>query len=217
MSNNLKSLKVLDELYRLKALGVSYIDPILIEHDVDDELPNDFFELKEIVQKCHLCELNKHSKQSLYGYGNENANIVFIDMMVSSDNDISNGYYNGKSGEMLKNMIQNVLHVTIDDVYITSAIKCFSNTKDYNSYFDMCKSYLFKQLELIKPKLIVALGEDTYKFLSGDHSSFESVRGMKIKFKNYDMISIYHPSFMLRNPSKKRDVMHDLSIIKGYL
>ena len=116
-------------------------------------------------------------------------------------------------------MIENVLNLSIDDVYFTHAIKCKtlnSNTPS-SSEFNSCKPYLFSQIEFIKPKVIVTLGSDAYYKVTDEDNNFEDVRGHVINFKKYKLIPIYHPQFLLRNPELKKTTLNDLKTIKSCL
>ncbi len=153
------------------------------------------------------------------GFGSYNADVMFIDAYVSIAEDESNNFFAGRSGVSLGNMIQKVLGLRLEDIFLTHAIKCKplgSNTPS-SSEFNSCKPYLFKQMELIKPKIIVTLGEDAYRLLSGDEQAFEQVRGQSISFGNAVLVPIYHPQFLLRNPSLKRVTLNDLQKIKSLL
>jgi DNA polymerase len=155
----------------------------------------------------------------MYGYGNPNADLMIIDYSVSMSEDSQNGYYMGKSGDVLKKMVENVLELQINDVYFTHQIKCKplnSNTPSVSEW-ESCKTYLFAQIELIKPKVIVTLGENAYQNMTGESENFESVRGHVIDFKNYKLIPIYHPQYSLRNPDSKKITMGDLKTIKSCL
>ena len=85
------------------------------------------------------------------------------------------------------------------------------------SEIQSCQSYLFKQLELIKPKVVMPLGGEAYEMLTGDTTPFEQVRGRQIPFGAISIVPIYHPSFLLRNPSLKKLAMQDLQKIKELL
>jgi len=155
----------------------------------------------------------------MIGYGNKNADLMIIDYSVSLNQDSMNSYYVGNSGEILKNMITNVLKLNLEDIYFTHVIKCKtlnSNTPS-SSEFNSCKSFLFAQIEFIKPKVIITLGEDTYAKVTSDNEKFENVRGHVIDFKNYKLIPIFHPQFLLRNPQFKKITLNDLKTIKSCL
>lgn len=103
-------------------------------------------------------------------------------------------------------MIENVLELNHNEVYITHAIKCkpLQTKQPSDSEWNSCKHYLSSQLDFVKPKLIVTLGENAYTHLTGDTKGFESVRGHVIDFKGYKLIPIYHPQYILRNPESKK-------------
>ena len=182
-------------------------------------LPDDPDVLNGMISQCHLCDLSKSRSQSMSGFGSYSADIMFIDAYVSIAEDESNNFFAGRSGVSLGNMIQKVLKLRLEDIFLTHAIKCKplgSNTPS-PSEFSSCKPYLFKQIELIKPKIIVTLGEDAYRLLSGDSQAFEQVRGQNIAFGTAALVPIYHPQFLLRNPSLKRVTLTDLQKIKSLL
>ncbi len=211
---------MLQNLYRLKALGFSYSDPFVTNiSTASQQLPDDLTQLQSIIGGCHLCDLSKSRRQSMGGTGNPNADLLIIDAYVSVSEDATNSYYAGRSGESLIKMIENVIGIRKEDVYITHAVKCkpLGTNIPSQSEFASCKPYLYKQIEAIRPKVVMALGPDAYRLLSGDDTPFEQVRGHKINFGDYTIVPIYHPQFLLRNPSLKSETLRDLKIIKSCL
>jgi DNA polymerase len=152
----------------------------------------------------------------MVGFGTIRPKILFLDAFVSNAEDESNTYYAGRSGVMLRDMIEKVLNLTQDDVYITHAVKCkpFGFQHPSPSECSSCSPYLHKQLEILSPPLIVTLGSDAYQLLTHDESEFERVRGQIIPFGNSAVIPIHHPTFLVRNPSFKKETMRDLQTIK---
>ncbi|QOY55718.1 uracil-DNA glycosylase [Candidatus Sulfurimonas marisnigri] len=214
-----QNLLLLQNLYRLKALGFEYSDPFSVNHKSSNEKPSNLNELTKNISTCHLCDLSKSRSQSMSGFGNQNADIMIIDYSVSLNEDSTNSYYTGRSGEILTNMIENVLKLKTEDVYFTHAIKCKplnSNTPS-NSEWDSCKDHLFSQIEFVKPKIIVTLGKDAYAKVTSENENFQSVRGHVIDFKEYKLIPIYHPNHLLRNPDDKKIALNDLKTIKSCL
>ncbi len=211
---------MLQNLYRLKALGFSYSDPFVTNRASSvQELPDDLSALQAMVSQCHLCDLSKSRQQSMGGFGNPNADLMILDAYVSISDDATNSYYAGRSGESLVKMIENVLGRKKEEVYITHAVKCKplgTNTPSL-SEFNSCKPYLYKQIELIRPRVIMTLGQEAYRLLSGDDTPFEQVRGQKINFGDAVIIPIHHPQFLLRNPSMKGETLTDLKTIKSCL
>jgi DNA polymerase len=153
------------------------------------------------------------------GFGNKNADVMIIDYSVSLSEDNTNSYYSGRSGEILTNMIENVLGLKIEDVYFTHAIKCkpLNSNLPSSSEWDSCKDYLFSQIEFVKPKVVVTLGKDAYAKVTSENENFEIVRGHVIDFKKYKLIPIYHPNHLLRNPDDKKIALNDLKTIKSCL
>lgn len=214
-----QNLVMLQNLYRLKMSGFEYSDTVVINQKSDHILSENIHDLNKMIKECHLCDLSKSRRQSMCGSGNINADVMFIDAYVSTIEDDTNSYFSGRSGTTLAKMIENVLELSVSDVFITHGVKCkpIGNKKPSESEISSCKPYLLKQIELIKPKIIVALGEESYKMLSHDSDNFEQVRGQKINFESSIIIPIHHPNFLLRNPSLKKVAFYDLQNIKRAL
>lgn len=213
-----QNILLLQNLYRLKAIGFEYIDHFSINEKNNFLKPNSLDELSSNISSCHLCDLSKSRTQSMGGFGNKNADLMIVDFSISQTQDSTNSYYAGRSGETLKNMLENVIGVGVNDVFLTHCIKCkpLNSNNPSPSEWDSCKSYLFAQLEFIKPKVVVTLGSDAYKHLTQD-DNFENVRGHMINFKDYKLVPIYHPGFLLRNPDLKKITLNDLKTIKSCL
>ncbi len=214
-----QNLLLLQNLYRLKAIGFDHIDPVTVNIRNDQTLPQQIVPLQQMVSGCHLCDLSKSRTQAMPGFGNPQADVMILDAYVSMAEDESGLYFAGRSGASLRKMIENVLEIPHTSVYLTHAVKCKpSGTKIPSpSEWNSCKPYLFKEIELIKPRIIIALGPDAYQMLTGDESPFEQVRGQKIPFGNMTVIPIFHPHYLLVNPSKKQVTLHDLQTIKSCL
>jgi len=214
-----QNIVLLQNLYRLKAIGFEYIDPFSVNEKSDFIKPNTLDELISNISSCHLCDLTKSRAQSMGGLGNKSADVMILDYSVSKTQDSSNTYYSGRTGETLKNMIENVLHISVKDIFYTHCIKCkpLNSNQPSPSEWNSCKSYLFSQIEFIKPKILVTLGSQAYSHLTGDNDNFENVRGHVIDFKNYKLIPIYHPGHLLKNPELKKTTLNDLKTIKSCL
>ena len=214
-----QNLVLLQNLYRLRALGFEYTDPFSINESTSYEEPKTLSELAQNISSCHLCDLSKSRKQSMYGRGNSNADLMFIDFSVSPSEDSSNSYYCGRSGEILTNMINNVLELQLSDVYFTHIVKCkpLNANVPSKSELQSCKPYLYSQIEIVKPKVIVTLGEEAYSHFTGEYDNFQSVRGHVIDFKSYKLIPLFHPQYLLRNPESKKMALNDLKTIKRCL
>lgn len=217
--NSYQNLALLQNLYRLKAAGFKYIDQFSINQSTFYEKPLDLAQLNHNISSCHLCDLSKSRSQSMSGFGNNNADLMIIDFSVSQSDDSKNEYYSGRSGDTLKNMIENVIGLNVNEVYYTHAIKCktLNSNIPSKSEWESCKEYLYFQIEHIKPKVIVTLGKEAYGKIVNEDEDFESLRGHIIDFNGYKLIPIYHPSFLLRNPESKKTTFKDLKTIKSCL
>jgi DNA polymerase len=211
--------QLLRNLYNLKSFGYEYHETLdFFSSEVKNfKLPNNLDALKNSVEHCYLCELCKSRKNVLFGYGNANSDIMFISDEPSNSEDEMGAFYSGKSGELLTKMIENVLNIHKEEVYLTTLVKCKSLNGLNNSNIDTCNDYLLKQIELIKPKLIVALGERTYSYLLKNNMNFAQIRGKDLVYNGITLIATFSPSFLLRNPSSKKDAYYDMLKIKNYM
>jgi len=214
---NLKNALLLKQLYQLKQLGYRYtsVTPYQ-EEEPDLTLPNTLESLKKQAMECHLCDLSKSRQKVVFGEGAVDADLMFVGDTPNNSDDSSGKVFTGRSGDTLTKMIENVLGVSRADVYITNILKCRAHDtlNPSPAHAHTCHPYLLKQIELIKPKIIVALGETAYHYLTGDDSEISKVRGTLHKQNTYTVIPTYHPNYLLRNPSAKKDVFDDLKKIK---
>jgi len=218
MTNTVKQ-KLLHNLHFLKSIGYNYHKGFdLIPNDSKNiKLPNNLFALKSNVENCYLCELSKTRKNVLFGAGNPNSDVMFISDEPTTSEDELGFFYSGKSGELLSKMIENVLNIKKEEVYITNLVKCKSSNLLNNSHIESCNDYLQKQIELIKPSLIVVLGENAYSYLFNENDKFSQIRGKELEFRNIKLVATYSANYLLRNPSSKKDAYYDMLRIKNIL
>jgi len=214
---NLRNALLLKQLYQLKQLGYNYTNITAYKEDeLDLSLPNTLESLQKQAQNCHLCELSKSRQKVVFGEGDPHADLLFIGEAPGATEDSSGKPFVGRSGELLTKMIENVLQLSRSDVYITNIVKCRppNNQVPTPTQAHTCQPYLLKQIELIKPKLIVTLGATAYHYLTGDETGITKIRGTLHKQNGYTLIPTYHPSYLLRNPSAKKEVFEDLLKVK---
>jgi len=217
---NLHNALQLQQLHILKQLGYSYTDITPSELETESmDLPDTMTKLLDTVQACHLCELSKSRQKVVFGEGNEDANILFIGEGPGATEDSTGRPFVGRSGEMLTKMIEGVLHIPRSQVYISNIVKCRppNNRAPTESEAHTCRPFLQKQIALIRPKIIVTLGSTAYRYLTNDDSPISSVRGTTIQGDGYKIIPTFHPSYLLRNPSAKKEVLNDLLKVKALL
>jgi uracil-DNA glycosylase family 4 len=156
----------LKHLYNLALSGDAYFEGFSSNSENYD-MPDSLKELENIVLNCHLCNLSKSRNRVVFGEGNPNSKIMFIGEAPGREEDIQGKPFVGRSGEILTKMIENVLNIKREDVYITNIVKCRppQNRDPEIEEVESCKPYLLKQIEIINPTIIVTLGRIAFKYL----------------------------------------------------
>ncbi len=220
---NLTDLKLLRDLYHYKSLGYTYFSDIkkpLLPLDQESDLPSNLVALDERVQECVLCGLANSRKNIVFGEGNPDAEIMFVGEGPGSVEDETGRPFVGKSGELLTKIIESTLGVKREEVYIANIVKCRPplNRTPSQEEAQKCLPFLMKQIELVKPKIIITLGATAYQYLSGDmDAAISKIRGEMIQFSHALLMPTFHPSFLLRNPSAKKYVFLDMQKVKALL
>jgi len=213
---NLKNALLLKQLFQLKQLGYRYTSLVPFKDEEPDlTLPDTLEKLEEQARECHLCDLSKSRTHVVFGEGNTQARLIFVGEAPGATEDSMGKPFVGRSGELLTKMIENVLHLKREEVYITNIVKCRppNNRVPTATESHTCQSYILKQIDLIKPDLIVALGVTAYHYLTGDDSPISKIRGIPQMHNGMMILPTYHPSYLLRNPSAKKEVYVDLKRI----
>ena len=217
---NLKNALLLKQLYQLKQLGYHYTSVNIFKEDEPDlTLPNTLDSLKKQAKECHLCQLSKNREKVVFGEGSLSAKVMIVGDAPSNSDDSTGKVFTGRSGDLLTKMLENVLGLHRQEVYITNILKCraLDTQSPSPAFVHTCHPYLLKQIELIKPKIIIAFGELSYQYLTGDDSEIAKVRGSVHDKEGYKVIPTYHPNYLLRNPSAKKEVFEDLKKVKFLL
>lgn len=206
------------DLYRLKSLGYKYIEPRVFHSD-SDEIPNDLTSFQNYLKDCHLCDLSKSRTQTMVGNGIVGAKLMVVDYSVTLSQDNENKFLTSGFGETLTNMITKVLELSLDEVYFTHAIKCKALKSEHLNEIaaNSCKPFIFKEIEIIKPKIVLALGLDVYRFLSNDNDTLDKIRATLLNFSNFDLFTIHDPRYIIKNPSLKKEIFEDLKLLKSLL
>ena len=217
--NRLYNALQLKRLHQLKQLGFRYVPMIEPRHEEISALPNDLRALEQIVSQCQLCDLSKSRHKTVFGEGNPHAFLMFVGEGPGAQEDATGRPFVGRAGELLTKMIENVLEIPRSSVYIANIVKCRppNNRVPTPEEAHTCLPYLKKQMELIGPKVVVALGATAYHYLTGDKTGITKIRGTVIDMGSYRLIPTYHPSYLLRNPSAKKEAYADLLTVKGML
>jgi len=217
MSSITQAIK-LKTLYSLKALGYEYIDEI-IHKNVNStlELPDNISELSNMILQCHLCELSKTRINAIVGTSiTRDIKVMFIVDPPSMVEDELNQPLSGKAMIMLEDIVTKVLKLQMQDIYITNALKCKipTNTILNDTILSACNPYLFKQIQILKPNVIVPLGAISYNQLINSDKDFQSNRGKLLNLDNFKVLASYSPTYLLRNPSLKKQAHSDMLYVK---
>jgi DNA polymerase len=171
-------------------------------------------EILEDIGDCTRCRLHKGRTKLVFGVGNENADIMFIGEGPGADEDKQGEPFVGRAGQLLNNMIT-AMGIRREDVYIANIVKCRppDNRTPEKDECDTCSPFLMRQIEIIQPKMVVALGAVAAKNLLGVNDSMANLRGRIYDFKGTKLVATYHPAYLLRDPRQKAEAWKDLQIV----
>lgn len=215
-----KLLKQLAHLKQLKKLGYEYCDAVTIsESEPVPVSTGSMGELKKTVMACHLCDLSKSRKNIVFGEGDENAALMIVGEAPGATEDEQGRPFVGRSGELLTKMIENAIGVPRSSVFIANIVKCRppANRNPSEEEVAMCKPFIDRQIELIQPKIILALGGISFGYLMGESIGITKARGKVYNFKGAKLVPSFHPSYLLRNPSAKKEAFEDMLLVKELL
>ena len=173
-----------------------------------------FASLEEIcnaVNACQRCGLCKCRKNPVPGEGNPNARLMFIGEGPGADEDIQGRPFVGKAGMLLDKMIA-AMQFSREEVYIANIVKCRppDNRAPAPEEVECCIGYLKQQIELVRPEVIVLLGATAVKYLLNVTNGISRLRGRWLSYENIPVMATFHPAFLLRQESAKRDTWNDL-------
>jgi DNA polymerase len=173
----------------------------------------------EIGPQCTHCKLHTLGRrQVVFGVGNPNADLMFVGEAPGGDEDIQGEPFVGRAGQLLTKIIE-AIGLTRGDVYIANVIKCRppSNRNPEPDEVERCEPFLFRQIDIVKPKVIVALGKFAAQSLLRTSDPITRIRGREYKYRSAILLPTYHPAYLLRNPSAKREVWEDMKRVRAIL
>ena len=222
------SVSTIDEntrRYYLDVMGIQcwesldtaeHIGSELHEARADEKNDLDLASLETVIQQCDKCQLHKSRKQALSGRGNQSADLMFVLISPDANDDKAAQICSGEAYNLLAKMLT-AIGVSIDDVYITSLLKCCVPTTHTVSTTEIhhCNQYLKQQVHLVKPKLLVVLGETSVRCLLQKNMALDDLRvetnnEQSSYFESVPIFVSYSPQELLRQPENKRKAWSDL-------
>ena len=175
--------------------------------------------IREDIGDCGRCKLaTLGRKKVVFGAGNESADLMFVGEAPGADEDDQGVPFVGRAGQLLTKMIE-AMGFTRNDVYIANVVKCRppENRNPEPDEIESCEPFLFRQIETIKPKVIVALGAFAAKTLLRSQEPISRLRGQVYEYHGALLIPTFHPSFLLRSPGQKKYAWEDLKMALAIL
>ena len=166
--------------------------------------------------RCKLCTLGR--RQIVFGVGNLNADLMFVGEAPGEDEDKQGEPFVGRAGQLLTKIIE-AIGMTREQVYIANVIKCRppGNRNPEPDEVMTCEPYLFEQLGIIRPTIVVALGKFAAQSLLRTTEPITKLRGRVFEWRGASLIPTFHPAYLLRNPPAKREVWEDMKKVRELL
>lgn len=187
----------------------------------EEKIENDSLEKirVDIGPDCTRCKLHKARTQVVFGVGNPRAELMFIGEGPGADEDAQGEPFVGRAGKLLTQMIEQGMGLKRADVYIANVVKCRppENRLPEKDEIAACSPYLIRQIDAIKPKVIVCLGACSAQTLLQTNQGISRFRGQFFDFRGARLMATYHPAYLLRNPPAKADVWKDLQKVMAVL
>lgn len=170
------------------------------------------------ISKCRKCQLHETRTKTVPGQGNGNPQIMFIGEAPGGDEDRQGIAFVGRAGQLLTKMIE-AMGLTRDEVFIGNILKCRppNNRTPLPEEMETCFPYLERQIEILQPEVIIALGATAVGGLVDTKLGITKLRGQWMSFKGIRLMPTFHPAYLLRNQSAKHDVWEDLQEVLKFL
>ena len=175
------------------------------------ERPPILAKMAQEVASCERCNLSKTRTQTVFGVGSADASVVFVGEGPGADEDLQGEPFVGAAGKLFDQMLRSI-SLDRSQVFIANVVKCRppGNRNPHTNEISSCQTYLFHQLELIRPKVIFCLGKFALLCLAGYSDTVGKARGQSFQWRGIPLIASYHPAYYLRNPRRKDAAWQDL-------
>ena len=169
--------------------------------------------IREDLGECTRCVLHKGRNKIVFADGDPNARLMFVGEGPGADEDAQGLPFVGRAGQLLNNMI-GAMGLKREEVYIANVVKCRppQNRTPEPEEANTCSPFLFRQIDVVRPEVIVALGATAATYLLGQRQPLAGLRGRIHSFRGSKLIVTYHPAFLLRDPRQKKEAWADLQI-----
>jgi DNA polymerase len=183
-----------------------------------DERAEALARLSSEAAGCERCRLSRTRNHVVFGSGHPNADLMFIGEGPGADEDRQGLPFVGRAGELLTKIIE-AIDLTRDQVYIANVVKCRppGNRDPQGDEVAACRGYLERQIDLVAPKVIVALGRVAAQTVLGNNMPLGRMRGRWHAVRGVDTMVTYHPAALLRNPAWKRPTWEDMQQVRDRL
>lgn len=170
------------------------------------------------VANCERCRLHETRNKTVFGVGNPEAQLMFVGEAPGADEDRLGEPFVGRAGELLDRII-GAMGLERSDTYIANVLKCRppGNRNPSPEEVEMCRDYLAEQIEIVAPRMIVALGLPASRFLLGTEDPLYKLRGRSHRYRRTPVVVTYHPAYLLRNPDAKGQTWKDLQAVVEFL
>jgi DNA polymerase len=169
--------------------------------------------IREEIGDCTRCALHKGRNKLVFADGDPNARLMFVGEGPGADEDAQGLPFVGRAGQLLNNMI-GAMGLKREEVYIANVVKCRppGNRTPEPEEANTCSPFLFRQIDVVRPEVLVALGATAATYLLGQRQPLAGLRGRVHSFRETKLIVTYHPAFLLRDPRQKKEAWADLQI-----
>jgi len=169
--------------------------------------------IRDEIGDCTRCALHKGRNKIVFADGDPNARLMFVGEGPGADEDAQGLPFVGRAGQLLNNMIA-AMGLKREQVYIANVVKCRppGNRTPEPDEANTCTPFLFRQIDVVRPQVLVALGATAATYLLGHRQPLAGLRGRVHAFRGTQLIVTYHPAFLLRDPRQKKEAWVDLQI-----
>ncbi|MHB1949766.1 MAG: uracil-DNA glycosylase [Gammaproteobacteria bacterium] len=170
--------------------------------------------LRTAVMNCTACGLDKSRTQTVFGIGNQNADLMIVGEAPGFHEDQQGEPFVGRAGQLLNGMLE-AIGLDRNRVYIANILKCRppNNRDPLPEEVSLCTAFLEQQIALVKPKLLLALGRIAAQYLLKNKSALTQLRGKIFQYNSIPLISTFHPAYLLRSPADKSKAYQDLQLV----